>query len=87
MCVLNICVSPHTSGLWGAAAFELEVEVVRTEVLSSQVVEQLSERRSVGLGPIQTESLRTHLDLEVLIQVHLPRLTQIKLERGEERGR
>jgi len=77
-----------TSGLRGAAAQQLEVQVVGAEALALQVLQQLHQAGPERLGAVQTEPAGGHLDLEVLVLAHGARLPQVHLDaRGGERER
>lgn len=74
-----------TSRLWGAAAEQLELEVVGAETLALQVLQQLPESGPQCISAVQTVPFRGHLNLEVLILLHRTRLLQVNLIGDKER--
>lgn len=70
-----------TSGLRRAAAHQLEVVVVRAEVLALQMLEQLSKSGPDRVGAVQVVAFGALFDLEVFILEHKGRLHHVELRR------
>lgn len=73
-----------TSRLWGAAAEQLELQVVGAEAVTLQVLQQLLESGPQSVRAVQTEAFFGHVDLEVLVLANGAGLLQVDLD--EEKG-
>lgn len=75
-----------TSGLRRAAAHQLEVVVVRAEILALQMLEQLPEGGPNCVGAVQVVAFGGLFNLEVFILAHNGRLDHVEL-RGKRKHR